>query len=775
MSGRHEIADAVSALELSPDGMLSWRRRQIGGLEGRLRRLPPDQRRKYLRQQITDCLYSRFYTRGGGPEPLASVERSTRATPEIDRLAQIYRHKDSWTGGWELVEQQGARSSVRRGGITVWTSSREVRNPAADSRVEVRLPAVAERLSPGFLLLRGALDLDMAARGRVLRLYWNILPGGAELLFKNLTVHFDEGLLPYRLKILRALRSEARCDAAVLYLPAAGWHTARTFLEERYSDMAAWLGPRTPAFTLRLAPGLAVAEDPPSGESFGRNRSQLLADGLLDAWENGIADPDRRIAAVCDGILAKGFDPENLHLDAGSREQYPFAPKPAGSIDRGTTETTEPNTKAKPAVDSSADSQDEADVDCLAIARTLAANLIDRAWWRDSRCTWVGATPISSDDGRRRGPETWTSLRPDLYGGLAGVAFFLAELNAVAPDPQLESTARRALAAALAMDDKAGDSASPGLFTGRMGVAVVEARMGLLADDRASIRSALERGERAAALREGANSDVIAGKAGALLGLLILAEISRETRPIELAVSLGDRIAGLAVARGGGVAWGAKEGPWPLTGYAHGATGIAHALAELHHRTGLRRFAELAQEAGRYEHLAFDPVALNWPDFRLEPGDPVLPRGHYPTGTLWCHGATGVLIGMRRMAAILDTPTADLDIDRARAAVRRQVHAEIAAPAASWCLCHGICGDALALIHGGPMAASDERDFALVSRLARAGEQRYRESKDWPCGVGGGWSPAYMVGTAGTGALYLGLARPQTPSFLMPIPSMFAA
>jgi lantibiotic modifying enzyme len=363
-----------------------------------------------------------------------------------------------------------------------------------------------------------------------------------------------------------------------------------------------------------------------------------------------------------------------------------------------------------------------------------------------------------------------------VYGGLAGIAFFLAELCAVTWDSAIERTCRGALTAALALDESSGTDAAAGLYSGRLGVAVVQARIARLMGDTSSLRAAVERGTQSAGpLKASRNPDIVSGKAGGILGLLALAEMSKDPRPMEVAISLGDELIALAVKRGGGLAWGPAEGPWPLTGYAHGASGIAHALAELHARTGQHRFAEFALGALAYEHLAFDPAAGNWPDFRLEPGDPVRPRGQYPTATLWCHGATGVLIALRRISAILNVDDAQIGLRRARKATRQTLSLEIAAPTASWCLCHGVCGNALALVHGGALAPATATDVNLASGLARVGALRYAASQDWPCGVGGGWSPAYMVGVAGAGAFYLSLARPTTPSFVMPIPEAFSA
>jgi hypothetical protein len=52
-----------------------------------------------------------------------------------------------------------------------------------------------------------------------------------------------------------------------------------------------------PLFTKLLAPGLALAEEPDckfaAVESFGMNRCQIVANGLLEAWQNGDESPER--------------------------------------------------------------------------------------------------------------------------------------------------------------------------------------------------------------------------------------------------------------------------------------------------------------------------------------------------------------------------------------------------------------------------------------------------------------------------------------------------
>jgi type 2 lantibiotic biosynthesis protein LanM len=128
--------------------------------------------------------------------------------------------------------------------------------------------------------------------------------------------------------------------------------------------------------------------------------------------------------------------------------------------------------------------------------------------------------------------------------------------------------------------------------------------------------------------------DVIGGVAG-LIGPLLLAGTPRAK---ELARHCGERLLTLQLESGGWPAnASASQRKPPLTGFSHGAAGMAAALARLSKATGESRFAEGATRALNYERSVFDAKRGNWPDFRSsnEPDSFML---------TWCHGAPGILI-----------------------------------------------------------------------------------------------------------------------------------
>ena len=87
----------------------------------------------------------------------------------------------------------------------------------------------------------------------------------------------------FRLPVRCGLRVERLSRLGDRFLVVAG--DRRFEADNVVVAMADYQRPRVPAFTLPLAPGVGLAEGP--GESFGEHRCGLLADGILDARDQG--------------------------------------------------------------------------------------------------------------------------------------------------------------------------------------------------------------------------------------------------------------------------------------------------------------------------------------------------------------------------------------------------------------------------------------------------------------------------------------------------------
>jgi type 2 lantibiotic biosynthesis protein LanM len=150
--------------------------------------------------------------------------------------------------------------------------------------------------------------------------------------------------------------------------------------------------------------------------------------------------------------------------------------------------------------------------------------------------------------------------------------------------------------------------------------------------------------------------DIGWGAAGTILGLLALYQITFEPAVLAQAIACGHHLLNNRVASNCGYrAWATVNGKL-LTGFSHGAAGIAYALLRLYTITQDVVFLEAAEEAIAYERSVFSPEAGNWPDFRSEqPG----------FMTSWCHGAPGIALARLGSLAILDTREIRQDIEAA--------------------------------------------------------------------------------------------------------------
>jgi type 2 lantibiotic biosynthesis protein LanM len=134
--------------------------------------------------------------------------------------------------------------------------------------------------------------------------------------------------------------------------------------------------------------------------------------------------------------------------------------------------------------------------------------------------------------------------------------------------------------------------------------------------------------------------------------------------------------------------WRVPTSRQPLTGFAHGASGMGLALIEAGITLDNDQFVDAGARAFAYEASVFDEAARNWPDFRA--GAP--PGSCY---TSWCNGAPG--IALARLRALQLAPS-HADAARWRDDVRVGAETTSAFPVAGLPhLCCGVLGRAAIL------------------------------------------------------------------------------
>lgn len=137
--------------------------------------------------------------------------------------------------------------------------------------------------------------------------------------------------------------------------------------------------------------------------------------------------------------------------------------------------------------------------------------------------------------------------------------------------------------------------------------------------------------------------DIQWGGAGLIMGLLALYESGHDAA-LDKAILCADHLLDTRERdeSSGKRAWAVIHDV-PATGFAHGASGIAHALLRVHAYTDAPQYYDAAIEAFDFERSLYVPSIRNWIDYHGHPDEKPVLCG-------WCHGGPG--IGMARLTVV---------------------------------------------------------------------------------------------------------------------------
>jgi aminoglycoside phosphotransferase (APT) family kinase protein len=243
--------------------------------------------------------------------------------PNLTRLLSVANQgRDRWESGWriEQVAQDGAIVAVsgeRRGTFKTGEYAltfAETLLPRAGMAATVWFARESLTLQPGVYYAFGD-TVPKATDGQdALRVYFHSPEDLLPDLYFHLTSQLNRLEIPFTLKTLLALADRDRSDATVLYLARPYWLDVEVIIRQLPGAVLSGLRPRTPLFTLRLAPGIGMADSPGGGESFGMHRCRLLAESILEARRSGQEDEESRLRTVRRRFWEAGIDLAHPHL-----------------------------------------------------------------------------------------------------------------------------------------------------------------------------------------------------------------------------------------------------------------------------------------------------------------------------------------------------------------------------------------------------------------------------------------------------------------------------
>ncbi|HEX9982709.1 MAG TPA: lanthionine synthetase LanC family protein [Thermoanaerobaculia bacterium] len=407
------------------------------------------------------------------------------------------------------------------------------------------------------------------------------------------------------------------------------------------------------------------------------------------------------------------------------------------------------------------------DGELLEAALRIARRICASAYWSNdgTQCSWLGRGDEDGTSEAMQSPVN-IALGAHLYSGTLGVALFLGEVWRLTGDAEVGRTARAAVRRSLTTLDKTIDIpvSAISFWAGHTGAAWAMKRfadIGLEPGARGEVPRLLAKVRDS--LREEHVLDIIGGNAGAVPGLVVLArEPEWRAECLAIARLLVDEIALKARRDETVAAWDPKIASGfdnqcpPMTGFSHGAAGIALAALELYGATGEVRDLELARAGFGYEDALFNPHYGNWPDMR---------NGGQSYQSAWCHGAPGIAMARAR-ARHLDPVRAAHYEAYARAGARNTIETinrYLQAPRYDTSMCHGLGGLSEVLFTIGELledATLTEFSRGVATELIA----RYGEAAEYPTGAPmRGPNPSLFIGWAGTGYHFLRLAAADVP------------
>ena len=308
----------------------------------RFHNLPLNIQSKFLNQRLSTFLYGIYYNASlklalandSSENDLAlnqNLENNTYLGVDVafyDRLHESNATEGYFNSGWQVIKQEtDGALAVQQGGLTLHINPEkhlqpDVQTPSIGDVVAIKMPK--NLVQNGFYMAVG--NAGPCKLEDIVRVYFNLTTAGAVAIMGSLTTELNHILIPFKFKALYNPKDYGRYDSAVLYFNKNNYQVVHSVLQKVYIEHQSDFKPEVPLFTKQLAPGLAIAEEPKhkftQKESFGTNRCQIIAKGLLEAWNKGDNSPSVRLAEILQQFSLLKIELHRPYLNANSEDIY---------------------------------------------------------------------------------------------------------------------------------------------------------------------------------------------------------------------------------------------------------------------------------------------------------------------------------------------------------------------------------------------------------------------------------------------------------------------
>lgn len=234
------------------------------------------------------------------------------AAPPCEMIAAglnaIVDAQSAWSNGWIVMATDADGGCLAaKGAARRWAS---VGRYCTEDRPGLP-PAPGDRISIPDMLAwhddatdQWASQSPAPPRTALVRLYLNAGPCGIGHAIERLISRFGDEQIAFRMKCPANVAGFGRADALTVYLERDAWRRHEPMVRSWAEELEPVLRPGRPALTRPIAFGVAFAEDPDGGQSFGQHRCNILASAIVERWHRPGDRPAHLASALVDAGIA---------------------------------------------------------------------------------------------------------------------------------------------------------------------------------------------------------------------------------------------------------------------------------------------------------------------------------------------------------------------------------------------------------------------------------------------------------------------------------------
>ncbi len=316
----------------------------------RFQQLPLAVQENYLNNQLKWLLYGIYYNNyiqvdlaqnntWENLQQQQDLENNTWLGVNLDFYNSLHRSNAGggyFDPGWLVLRRESDGTlAVSKNGLTLHLQPSRHLSPSEEhatpgESVAVKMPP--NLLQNGFYMAVG--NAGPQGRGSQrhfgvpdnVRIYFHFSSAGAIAVMELLTQELNQLLVPFSFKVLYNPSDYKRYDSGVLYFDKRNYAKIRPVVDKVIAATQEHFRAEIPLFTKPIALGVGLAEEPQRKftikDSFGLNRCQIIANGLLTCWRNQDESPAARLQSILAAFIQEKIDLHCPYLNPDSEDIY---------------------------------------------------------------------------------------------------------------------------------------------------------------------------------------------------------------------------------------------------------------------------------------------------------------------------------------------------------------------------------------------------------------------------------------------------------------------